>query len=317
MHCGYATGPMVRRDYQIFRILLFIYLPLTILSVIFIPEAVQYDSSAWRGLTITKNNLGQIALFSILVWLTVISYHRKKAINIIHYAMLGMALVCFIGSRSTTALLVGAFLAGTAILLYLGRNIAIPSLSHYYAVIILFTSLFLIGFVTVTEPVLLRSVLGLFGKDLTFTGRIDLWERVLSMTQDRLFLGWGLGGFWVMDSAHLAPLFKEFVWIPNQAHQGYLDILNQTGVVGLALLLLMSIQYILNLPRLKKREIWKWFLIGILVFNFQESVFFRPRHIAHFMFIFAYIAFYTDLYKETQLNKTIYASQLPVKYVKR
>ena len=300
-----------------FRILFFIYLPLTILSVLFIPEAVQYENNSWRGLTITKNNLGQVALFSIIIFLTVISYHRKKAINIFHYAMLGLGVVCYIGARSTTSLMVGIFLFAIAFLLYLGRNITHSSLAHYYASIVFFSSLTLLGFVMVVAPEIPEAIVGIFGKDLTFTDRVFLWERIIDMTRDRLIMGWGLGGFWVMEGAHLIPLFQEFVWIPNQAHQGYLDILNQTGIVGLSLLVFMVLNYIGNLPRLKKREIWKWFFLGVLVFNFQESVFFRPRQIGHFMFILAYVAFYTDLIKETRLNRSISESLLPVRYVTR
>ena len=295
---------------RFFRILLFVYLPLTILSVLFIPEAVQYDNNSWRGLAITKNSLGQIALFSVIIWLSVISYHRKQAINIVHYGMLGLALLCLFGSRSTTSLLVGAFLFVIVALHFIGRNITHASLAHYYASIVILASTFLFAFVTVVAPEVLATFVGLFGKDLTFTGRIDLWARVFDLTQDRLLLGWGLGGFWVMDSIHLIPIFNEFVWIPNQAHQGYLDILNQTGLVGFSLLLLMAVSFVLKLSYLEKRQIWKWFFLGILFYNFQESLFFRPRHISHFMFIFAYLAFYTDLYKESTMNK----AYLPVLY---
>ena len=287
-----------------FRMLLFVYIPLTILAVLFVPEAVQYDNNSWRGLTLTKNNLGQIALYSVLVWIIVISYHRGKAVNIIHYGMLALAVICYIGARSTTSLIVGMFLLTLVGLLYLGRQIVHSSVSHYYASFVFIASLLTLGFVTVVAPEIPEAIVGVFGKDLTFTDRVFLWERIVDMTRDRLLLGWGLGGFWVMDGSHLIPLFREFIWIPNQAHQGYLDILNQTGIIGLALLLGLAFKYLKDQPKLKKRNIWKWFFLGILVYNFQESVFFRPRHISHFMFILAYTAFFTDLVKEKKSHSS-------------
>ena len=107
-----------------------------------------------------------------------------------------------------------------------------------------------------------------------------------------------------MDSRHLIPVFEEFVWIPNQSHQGYIDILNQTGIVGLGLLVMMAVTYIRNTSKLEKKNVWKWLFFGVIVLNFQESVFFRPRHIGHFMFLFAYVAFFTDLLKEQKARKS-------------
>lgn len=281
-----------------FRIILFIYLPLTILSVIFVHEAIQWQFPAWRGLAITKNNLGQVALFSIITWLVIIPYNRKRPINAVHYFMLGLALTAYLGARSTTSFLVGAFLLFIAGLLYTGRLFKQGVVARFFAFSVVIGSISIVAITGVFAPELMESFFGLFGKDLTFTGRVDLWETVLRMTQDRILTGWGLGGFWVMDGRHLIPVFLEFVWIPNQSHQGYIDILNQTGIIGISLLLLMIFQYLIQLPSLKKRNVWQWFFIGVLILNLQESVFFRPRHMGHFVFVFAYIAFYTDLIKQ-------------------
>ena len=39
-----------------FRVILSVYIPLTILSILFVPEAIQWEFPAWRGLAATKNN---------------------------------------------------------------------------------------------------------------------------------------------------------------------------------------------------------------------------------------------------------------------
>ncbi|MBX2818364.1 MAG: O-antigen ligase family protein [Rhodothermaceae bacterium] len=281
-----------------YRVVLFLYLPLTLLAVAFIPEAIQWQFPAWRGLAPTKNNLGQVAVFSILALFAIISYNRGRAVNVLHYGLLFMALAAYLGARSTTSFLVGFFLLFIFILVYLGRMISNKQLATYYAVFSILVFFSLLYITMVQSPEVIASVLGVFGKDLSFTGRVDLWSTVFEMTKGKMINGWGIGGFWVNDGVHLYPIYKEFIWLPNQSHQGYLDILNQTGVVGLSLLLLMIFGYLGKATSLKKRNVWIWFFLGILVYNFQESLFFRPRHIGHFMFMFAYMALHIDLLKE-------------------
>ena len=275
-----------------------IYLPLTILAIIFVPEAIQWEFPAWRGLADTKNNLGQVTLFSSIIWLAIIQMNQKRPVNAIHFTMLGMAIIALLGARSTTSFLISAFLLSVYSIFFLGKLLKRGDVARFYALFVLFGSIVILSLIVFVSPEILEALVGVFGKDLTFSGRVDLWQSVLGMVQDKWLIGWGLGGFWVEGGGHLTPLFEQFVWIPNQAHQGYIDIISQLGVVGFALLVLMIISYFRRLSQLNKGQFWKWIFISILILNLQESVFFRPRHIGHFLFIFTYVALHTDLIKE-------------------
>ena len=284
-----------------YRVILFLYLPLTIIAVAFVPEAIQWEFPAWRGLAPTKNNLGQIALFGIIALLSIISYHKGRPVNIIHYGLLLMAISAYLGARSTTSFLVGLFLLFIFFLVYIGKLISNKQLASYYALFVILVSGFLIYITMVQTPEVIARFLGLFGKDLSFTGRVELWQTVFEMTKGKMIQGWGIGGFWINEGTHLYPIYTQFIWLPNQSHQGYLDVLNQTGVIGITLLALMIVGYFIKATQLKKRNVWIWFFLGILIYNFQESLFFRPRHIGHFMFIFAYMALHVDLLKEKRV----------------
>ena len=281
-----------------FRLIVCLYLPLTILSVIFVPAAIQWEFPAWRGLADTKNNLGQVTLFSILLLLTIIPYNKGRPINALHYLMLGFAFIAYLGARSTTSFLIGAVLLTICGALYVARMMMQEKVARTYALFIIVGGVLLGAFIVVVAPEVLSGLFGLFGKDLSFSGRVDLWAAVLDTTKGKVITGWGIGGFWVNDAPHLRPLFEEFVWVPNQAHQGYIDIYNQVGIVGLGILVVMIFAYFKRLMYLRKGQLWKWLFIGVLILNVQESVFFRPRHIGHFMFLFAYVALHTDLLKE-------------------
>ncbi len=280
------------------RVVFSIYLPVTILSVLFVHEAIQWEFPAWRGLEDTKNNLGQITTISTIVVLAIISYHSGLKNNLVHYALLACSIACVLGSRSTTSMMIGLLLIVIIVALQAGKLLKNGFVALFYACVLLLGT-GAIGFIImVFAPEIVATFLGFFGKDLTFTGRVDLWQTVIRMTESKFITGWGLGGFWIMDSPHLIPLFQEFVWIPNQSHQGYIDTYSQLGLVGLSLLILAIVSYFRGLAQLQRKHVWQWVFIGLLVLNFQESALLRARHVGNFFFVFSYIALYSDLLKE-------------------
>lgn len=280
-----------------------VYIVLTVASVIIYPQgAIQWEFPAWSGLAPTKNNLGQISLFSIVILMSVVAYNRGRIQNALHYVLLVLSIVALVGARSTTSFLVCAFLLIVGLLVRLGALSGSRKVAVVYTTIVTVTGVTLALFVFIFTPDFLAALFGVFGKDMTFTGRVDLWEAVLAMTLDRMWQGWGFGAFWVMDGPHLTRLFQQFIWIPNQAHQGYLDVYNQTGLIGFVLLLGMIAGYFRGVARVRTRQVWFWLVIAILVFNLQESLFFRPRHIGHFLFLFSYLALHTDALREGGLK---------------
>ena len=281
-----------------FRPIIAVYVVLSILAVLFVHEATQWSFPAWRGLAPTKNNLGQIMLYSIIVLLVIISYHKEHIHNIGHYILLGLAVILYIGAKSTTSFMVGLTLLAILGIFYAARWIGTPPLARFYGTSVLLTGGLLLFLLVVFAQDYLAQFFSFFGKDLTFTGRVELWNEVYTMALDRIWIGWGIGGFWVMDSSHLKPIFDKFIWIPNQAHQGYIDVLSQTGIAGLILLICIIVNYFRGLVRFSRSQVWKWLVISLLVLNFQESVFFRPRNIGHFLFLFSYVALFVDLNKE-------------------
>ncbi len=81
------------------------------------------------------------------------------------------------------------------------------------------------------------------GKDLTLTGRTELWADIFRIAKTHLLFGCGFQGFWVVDALNIQALYQVYVWIPIQAHNGYLDILNETGLVGLTLFIIAVINF--------------------------------------------------------------------------
>lgn len=83
------------------------------------------------------------------------------------------------------------------------------------------------------------DVLGLLGRDSTFTGRALIWEQVRALIDRRPLTGWGWGAVWGdTDFVRLTVEAVAHFEVPS-AHNGYLDAWLQSGAIGLALFLLL------------------------------------------------------------------------------
>ena len=77
-----------------------------------------------------------------------------------------------------------------------------------------------------------NALLGLFGKSDDLTGRLDIWNAVIGLAAQRPWFGWGWVGYW-------PPWVEPFdgLAVRNgveylQAHNAWLDVWLQLGIVG-------------------------------------------------------------------------------------
>ena len=72
------------------------------------------------------------------------------------------------------------------------------------------------------------------GRDMTFTGRTDVWRELLNVGTDPLF-GTGFMSFWDDNSFRS----KLPYWVAGSAHNGYIEIYLAGGMIGVTMLTLM------------------------------------------------------------------------------
>jgi exopolysaccharide production protein ExoQ len=68
------------------------------------------------------------------------------------------------------------------------------------------------------------------GREVTLTGRTELWQVVLSMAENPL-VGEGYQSFWLGE--RLRKLWNMYFFRPTQAHSGYIDTYLNLGLIGL------------------------------------------------------------------------------------
>lgn len=279
-----------------FKSILYVYILLSIVSVLTVSGAIDPQTQIWRGLALSKNHLGQSALISALVWLAALRLETTGN-RVVSFLMFMLSLILLIGSQSITAIITLLLLAMTRLVFSLDNRFGTLGIGRLFSVLVMTISLMLAILILYAAPEIILSIPGYLGKDITFTGRTDLWADIFKEASEHLPIGCGFAGFWVQDNINILILYEDYVWLPRQAHLGYLDILNETGLVGLMLFAAMVIFYLKGLLSLDKPHVWKWFLFATLIINFQETTLFRPNILTGVMFIFAYLALYSEIIK--------------------
>lgn len=245
-----------------------------------------FADNGFRAFMATKNNFGQFAAVCALVPVALLHAEpgRRRAPRLM-LAVLGVAGLVL--SRSATAALALAAVATVYLGWRLARGLHRSWLAVLLAlVLVLVTSLFgaglVLGFPSLDE--LSRHLAKLIGRDVTLTGRAYLWELMLREVRHHPWFGTGYGGFWLGlegASGQIAYLVK---WgYPGQAHNGYLDILNELGVVGLGLLACFLAEHVRALARLRRTDpaqaaFHAALLVMVLVLNLAEAAILRTTH---------------------------------------
>lgn len=274
------------------KTILIIYIVLSYFSILFISGAIQWEFPAWRGLAPHKNMLGQVSLISLIIWSYYLGRSKPRERPLISVFWI-LSLILLIGSKSFTSLLTGFILTVLIGIFSFEKLILRKLIGKAYSFLFIFSFLLSAVLIFYLTSDYLSSIFGFFGKDLTLTGRIDLWARIFEDTKKHLIWGSGFGGYWVVGGPFMDTLFDEFIWLPNQAHLGYLDILNETGMIGFSIFILMAIFFFLDLAKVGKAHFSKWFVITALVLNISESTLFRTNVLTGVFFIFSYLALYT------------------------
>lgn len=93
------------------------------------------------------------------------------------------------------------------------------------------------------------SLLSFFGRDVTLTGRIPLWKAVIPYIQERPLLGYGYRSFWLMTFGPSLNVWEIVGWKAPHAHNGYIDLWLQLGIVGLILCLIFIFDFFIKTIR--------------------------------------------------------------------
>ena len=239
------------------------------------------QKGAWHGITITKNQFGMTASLAAIICVNRWLAREGRTIAAIAGAV--VAFVCLILSRSNASLF--ATLVGVFFMVLVMR---VPVIKQRYsthvvvaiAVTILLYELVILNIIPGAHT-LLAPVRTLTGKDATFSARTQIWDVIREHIQWAPIRGSGYGAYWVGPTAQSPSRVFNFLmyFYPTEAHNGYLDVINDLGYVGLMCLLGLLISYIRQALQLmavdrSQAALYLALLFQQMVMNMSESEWF-------------------------------------------
>jgi exopolysaccharide production protein ExoQ len=230
----------------------------------------------FTGVTTQKNTMGEIVLIFglFMVWDCIETWPSKRGCARLPWDrlfLLAMGFWLLHMCQSKTALL--CLLIGSALMLRSGR-LASKTFSRIAlagALSLPYLLFFAQRFSSVIAP-----LLEALGRDATFTGRTDIWQHITATTVNP-WIGDGYWNFWG-GPAGMKVNEAMNALIPN-AHNGYLDIYLDGGVIGLSVLFFLLVAYgrrlMKNLSANRLRRLRFAMLVVVIIYNLTESMYAR------------------------------------------
>lgn len=235
---------------------------------------------AWHGVTLTKNLFGMIASVGVVLYFGKWMGGEGK----LTWSMAGTAIsfLCLMLSRSNTSMF-----ATLLAILFQVVVLRVPSIGRRYTTHIvagiaglIFIYQMAIQGVMPGASILLEPIASLTGKDMTFSARSTIWEIVKENIRLAPYLGSGYAAYWAPTPTSPSNIFMYVMYFwPSESHNGYLEIVNDLGIVGLVCLLAFLFWYMrqaLQLMRfdLNQGTLYMALLVLQLVMNMSESEWF-------------------------------------------
>lgn len=216
----------------------FILVPLSILFVEYYPKigrvySIEDAAVANTGVTLNKNQLGCLCLIVGLasLWrLAVLSRDNSRKISrlLAHGATIAMVAWLLYMADSVTSLV--CFLIGSALI----AVVALPGKRRTAQVHLIVGAVASVALFVLVLPDAYASIVQVLGRNVTLTGRTQLWHVLLGMNTNPWF-GTGFASFWLGN--RLDTLWSLFGgWHATEAHNGYLGVILELGWVGLSML---------------------------------------------------------------------------------
>jgi O-antigen ligase len=229
---------------------------------------------AWRGLFTWKDYAGEVMAFASIMFLFRLINFKNERWIIRIYSLVFYALSVFMVFKSQSATeMISLFTVHIILvpaILYLKWGRLLKPI-HWW--IFCASGLLILLVVWFSRD----AWLGFIGRSSSFTGRLPLWEALIPFIKQKLLLGYGFGEAFWKSGGYAAKVSAAAGWDAPFAHNGYIEALLGTGIVGLGLFLVfliqiayLSLRYFSRKHNLPALIFFAWF-VDIAVSNFGDN----------------------------------------------
>lgn len=271
------------------------------LLIAYDPDLGVMGGGEWQGIFAHKNELGLAMVLGIATFACLGDEWRgiRRTLRIL--VLLCMMLLV-LGSRSATSFSVALALALIVPLAFWSRdrNSVKPA--------IVGGSLLAVPIVaSLVTGVGANTLLGFLGRDTSLSGRSDLWQILITDIWQKPALGYGYGVYWSPNGPAAHYLLRLIHWNPGMAHNGFLEVALNTGLFGVAALLLLLAVAVTRASAMfwqgrDRTSAWPFFaIVYVILSNFSEASFER-RHNIHWIVFVAAFLFASDFCRRRALS---------------
>lgn len=277
----------------------YVLIPISVLIIKWYPDIGRYYrrwtwETCYCGVTTNKNSLGVLATISGLSLLWSILDGRKRArwlarLRAAWAEVVVLAMCVWILKIADSQSALVGFAVGTVTLIVIRlrwvRN-SIPVMLW----ILFGVAVFMLAFTA--SPELRAVVAQSLHRDVTLTGRTDIWDAVLHLNTNPL-IGTGFASVWQTPGGRA---LGEELGIPH-AHNGYLEVYLNTGLIGVGML--FAVIFVAGRRTLEQvaagtaiGRFYAALLLSGLVYNYTEATF-NNNNIVGFSIWLTAVAFCT------------------------
>lgn len=238
------------------------------------------QKNAWHGITHGKNEFGMMASMAAIICVNRWLAWEGRA----YWAIAGtlISVTCLLLSRSHTSMF-----ATMVAVVFMVLVMRVPAIRKRHSTLVTVAVAATIGlYELVIQDVLpgvntlLAPITGLTGKDTTFSARTIIWDVIKEHIRGAPYLGTGYGAYWTGPF----PTSPSYVFVPmmffypTESHNGYLEIINDLGFLGLACMILFLVWFIRQALQLmafdrSQAALYLALLFQEMVINMSESDF--------------------------------------------
>ncbi|MGL6339714.1 MAG: O-antigen ligase family protein [Waterburya sp.] len=280
---------------------------------IFVPSKGQM-AKGWAGAIGHPIDLGNMMALTSCLWLLNAIHNRKYRRRSLFFSALSIVIMQLANSA-------GAFLVFLSLVVIVLIPPVFRKLNFLQANFLFICIVSTFGMLSIWLVGNLSGTFSLLNKDLSLTGRVPLWNLLIeSRVVERLWLGYGYSGFWQpwegVDNPAAIVIRLIGDWAVH-AHNGFLDIILNVGLVGF-LLFIFSLFYnirqamkLIFSNRSPQAVLPLMILTFILVSNLSQTSIIFPSY-SWFLFVLVSVRLHLDnRWKKKQIRDLTLASTAP------
>lgn len=237
---------------------------------------------AWRGVFLHKNTLGRYMSLAVIVFF-LLTRRRMRLLGVVGVIL---SLILVLLSTSKAALIV------TVLSLMLMVFFSGFRFDQRLVMVLVLVAAVMVSVVGAWLGQNYVEVLASLGRDPTLTGRTVLWKLTVDYIFQSPWIGHGYDAFWSSRSLDATFIWGQVGWYAPHAHNGFLDLMINVGVVGTILFgisFMWTFRRGLRWIRSHRSGIGLWpvvYLTFLVVYNFGESVVLQRNNLFWVLYVF-------------------------------